>query len=78
MKVSMITLAAVFALSSSLAMAQSHNHSSASSAANASMTSVPAWHSQNRFWADEPAASNGHGINSLGVTTNSGREYNGG
>ena len=69
MKVSMITLATVFALSSPFAMAQSGGHSSraaASTAFRSSMNRIPASQSQHRYWN-----------RSLGVTTNSGRMYNG-
>jgi hypothetical protein len=83
MRVSIITLATVFALSSTFAMAQSGN-SSSGVAANAkirsSMNSIPAKQSQHRASNNNWSASreNGHGINALGVTTNQGRKYNGG
>jgi hypothetical protein len=76
MKVSIITLATVFVLSSPFAMAQSSGYSSGvSTATRSAMNSMPARHSQDR---GQRAASNGHGISRLGVTTNSGRLYNGG
>jgi hypothetical protein len=78
MKVSIITMAMVFALSSPFAMAQSNSNSSrvaVRSASRSAMNSIPARYSQDR---GQPAASNGHGISRLGVTTNSGRLYNGG
>ena len=82
MKVSIITLATVLVLSSPFAMAQSGGGSAggmaASPATRSAMNSIPARHSQHPVSAAQPAASNGHGISRLGVTTNSGRMYNGG
>jgi hypothetical protein len=83
MKLSIITLAAVtvFALSSPFAMAQSSGNSYASPAFRSSMNSITASQSQDRYRASDTWSSdrlNGHGIDSLGVTTNSGRLYNGG
>jgi len=74
MKISMITLATVFALSSTFAMAQS---GAASPATRSSMDSMHATKSQHRVLAHSASRLNGHGINRLGVTTNSGRKYNG-
>jgi len=77
MKVSTITLATVLALSSAGAMAQSGGNSldemAASSATRSAMNSLRHHH---RGWS--ASRYNGHGINSLGVTTNQGRKYNGG
>lgn len=75
-----ITLAAVLALSSPFAMAQSGGHSyhrAASPAFRSAMNSMP---SQHRYWTSDAWTSNrlnGHGIDRLGVTTNTGRMYNG-
>jgi hypothetical protein len=81
MKVSMITLATVLVLSSPFAMAKSGGHSSrvhASHATRSAMNSIPASQSQHRYWdRSETNRYNGHGIDALGVTTNSGRMYNG-
>jgi hypothetical protein len=79
MKASMITLATLLTLSSPLAMAQSGGHSyhrAASPAFRSAMNSMP----QHRYGASDTWSSNrlnGHGINRLGVTTNTGRMYNG-
>jgi len=93
MKVSTITLATALALSSAGAMAQSGGNSldemAASSAPRSAMNSLHRKHHHYHVQGAQPAAyyhvqgvqpaaSNGHGINSLGVTTNSGRKYNGG
>jgi hypothetical protein len=84
MKVSIITLATVLVLSSPFAMAQSGGHShhrayhrAASPAFRSAMNSMS---SQHRYRASDTWSAdhlNGHGINRLGVTTNSGRMYNG-
>ena len=80
MKLSIITLAAVLVLSRPFAMAQSGGHSyhrAASPAFRSAMNSMP---SQHRYWASDAWTSNrlnGHGIDRLGVTTNTGRMYNG-
>jgi hypothetical protein len=72
-------IATVFALSSTFAIAQ---NGAASPKVRSAMNRMYATQSQHRVPVAqpvvEPAASNGHGINSLGVTTNSGRLYNGG
>jgi len=83
MKVSILTLATVFALSSTFAMAQSGNNSAGvtpNAKVRSSMNSIPAKQSQHRASNGKWSASreNGHGINALGVTTNQGRKYNGG
>jgi hypothetical protein len=83
MKVSLITLATVLVLSSPFAMAQNSSHDSreaANPAMRSAMNSIPASRSQHRREArnTETNRLNGHGINRLGVTTNSGRMYNGG
>jgi hypothetical protein len=88
MKVSMIALAAALALSSTGAMAQGQDNSqkdnsqkgnsldqmAASSSARSAMNSMHRRH--HHRWS--ASRYNGHGINRLGVTTNSGRKYNGG
>jgi hypothetical protein len=80
MKVSTITLAMAFALSSSgFALAQS-NGSSGFSYQNMTRrfkNDIPASHSQYRVHHATTYSPNGHGINHLGVTTNPGRMYNG-
>jgi hypothetical protein len=82
MKVSIITLATVLTLSSPLAMAQSGGYShqrGASHATRSAMNSMPV--SPSRGWASDTWSAsplNGHGISPLGVTTNTGRMYNGG
>jgi hypothetical protein len=76
MKVSIITLATVFVLSSPFAMAQSSG-SSMSPAVRSSMNSIPASHHRYLARDTETNRLNGHGISPLGVTTNSGRLYNG-
>jgi hypothetical protein len=80
MKVSTITLATLLALSSAGAMAQSGGNSldemAASSATRSAMNSMYRKHHHHRGWST--SRYNGHGINSLGVTTNQGRKYNGG
>jgi hypothetical protein len=79
MKVSTIALATVLVLSSGSAMAQSANNSfdeiAASPALRSAMNSMHRVR-YNRGWSS--SRYNGHGINSLGVTTNQGRKYNGG
>ena len=78
MKVSIITLAMVLTLSGPFAMAQSSDSSTASPAFRSAMNSMP---SQHRYRASDTWSAdrlNGHGIDRLGVTTNSGRQYNGG
>ena len=75
MKVSIITLATVFVLSGTVAMAQSGG------AANAKFrSSMNSMHTTQQHRADEWSSSryNGHGLNPLGVTTNQGRRSNGG
>jgi hypothetical protein len=82
MKVSIITLATVLTLSSPFAMAQSGGYShqrGASHALRSAMNSIPV--SQARYWASDTwsaSSLNGHGISPLGLTTNTGRMYNGG
>jgi hypothetical protein len=77
MKVSTITLAMVFALSSSgFALAQS-NDASNKNMTRASTNLIPARHSQHRVHHATAYSPNGHGISHLGVTTNPGRMYNG-
>ena len=80
MKVSTITLATVFALSSTYAMAQSGDSSAdgmaVSPATRSAMNSMHRKHHHHLGWS--ASRYNGHGINSLGVTTNQGRKYNGG
>jgi hypothetical protein len=84
MKLSMITLATVLTLSSPFAMAQSggySHHRAASAAFRSAMNSMPVSSSQHRYRASDTWSANrlnGHGIDRLGVTTNSGRLYNGG
>jgi hypothetical protein len=79
MKVSTITLATVLVLSSTGAMAQSgingFNEIAASPATRSAMNRMYRVH-YHRGWS--ASRYNGHGINSLGVTTNQGRKYNGG
>jgi hypothetical protein len=83
-KFSMITLATVLALSSPFAMAQSDgysHHGAASPAFRSAMNSMPVSSSQHRYSTSDTWSANrfnGHGIDHLGVTTNSGRLYNGG
>lgn len=80
MKVSAIMLATVLALSSAGAMAQSGGNSldemAASSATRSAMNSMHSKHHHHHRWS--ASRYNGHGINSLGTTTNQGRKYNGG
>jgi hypothetical protein len=80
MKVSIITLAVVLALSSTMAMAQSGGNSldkiAASSATRSAMNSMHRRHHHHHGWS--ASRYNGRGINSLGVTTNQGRKNNGG
>jgi hypothetical protein len=82
MKVSIITLATVFALSSTYAMAQSGGNSldemAASSATRSAMNSMHRKHHDYHVQGVQPAEPNCLGLNSLGVTTNPGRKYNGG
>jgi hypothetical protein len=83
MKVSLITLAAVLVLSSPFAMAQSgshYSHAAANPSMRSAMNSIPASRSQHRYVARDAETNrlNGHGISRLGITTNSGRMYNGG
>jgi hypothetical protein len=82
MKVSVITLATVFALSSTYAVAQSGGNSldetAASSATRSAMNSMHRKHHDYRAQDVQPAETNCLGLNSLGVTTNSGRRYKGG
>ena len=77
MKASTITLATALALSSAGVMAQSGGNylddMAASSAIRSAMNSM---HRKHHGWS--ASRYNGHGINSLGVTTNQGRKYNGG
>jgi hypothetical protein len=82
MKVSLITLTTVLVLSSPLAMAQSSSHyarAAANPATRSAMNSIPASRPQHHYVArnTETNRLNGHGISRLGVTTNSGRMYNG-
>ena len=77
MKVSIIMLATVLVLSSPLAMAKSGGHSYHRAAFRSAMNSMP---SQHRYRASDTWSAdrlNGHGIDRFGVTTNSGRLYNG-
>jgi hypothetical protein len=78
MKASTITLATVLVLSGTGAMAQSGGNSldeiAASSAARSAMNSMH----RHRHQGWSASRYNGHGINSLGVTTNQGRKNNGG
>jgi hypothetical protein len=80
MKISMITLATALALSSTYAMAQSGRNSldemAANSATRSAMNSMHHRHHHHHRWS--ASRYNGHGINSLGVTTNQGRKNNGG
>jgi hypothetical protein len=77
MKVSTITLAAVLALSSAGAMAQSGGNSSAGMVASpATRLAMNSMQRKRHGWS--ASRYNGHGLNSLGVTTNQGRKYNGG
>ena len=79
MKTSIITLATILVLSSPVAMAQSSGHSVHTF--RSAMNSMPASQSQHRYRASDAWSTsrlNGHGIDRLGVTTNSGRMYNGG
>jgi hypothetical protein len=82
MKVSAITLATALALSSAGAMAQSGGnsyHRAGSPAFRSAMNSIHATYrvsARHRGWSSDRY--NGYGINSLGVTTNQGRMYNGG
>jgi hypothetical protein len=81
MKVSMIMLTTALALSSPFAMAQSASNHSRAAAFRSAMNSMPASQSQHRYRASDTWSTsrlNGHGIDRLGVTTNSGRLYNGG
>jgi hypothetical protein len=72
MKVSIITLATVLALSSAAAMA----HTSRVVANGAQSHHRYFRHvARNGYWS--ASRLNGHGINRLGITTNSGRKYNG-
>ena len=79
MKVSIITLAVALALSSAGAMAQSGGNSldqtAVSSSTRSAMNSMHRRH-HHRGWS--ASRYNGHGISSLGVTTNQGRQNNGG
>jgi hypothetical protein len=82
MKVSIITLASVVALSSTYAIAQGGGNSldemAASSATRSAMNSMHRKHHDYHVQDVQPAETNCLGLNSLGVTTNSGRKYNGG
>jgi hypothetical protein len=79
MKASTITLATVLALSSAGAIAQSSRNSldemAASSATRSAINSMQRSY-YHQGWSSDRY--NGYGINSLGVTTNQGRMYNGG
>jgi hypothetical protein len=80
-KVSMILIAMGLALSSPFAMAQSRSHSyhgAAGPAFRSAMNSMPSQHRTRASDAWSSDRLNGHGIDRLGVTTNSGRLYNGG
>jgi len=80
MKVSTIRLAMALALLSTFAMAQSGGNSSdgiaVSPAARSAMNSMHRKHHPHHGWS--ASRYNGQGIDSLGVTTNQGRKYNGG
>ena len=79
MKVSTIILTTVLVLSSASAMAQSGGNfldqMAGSSTIRSAMDSMHRRH-HHQGWSSDRY--NGHGINSLGVTTNQGRKYNGG
>jgi hypothetical protein len=80
MKVSTITLATALALLSTFAMAQSDGNSSdgtaVSPATRSAMNSMHRKHHHHHGWS--ASRYNDQGIDSLGVTTNQGRKYNGG
>jgi hypothetical protein len=80
MKVSTIILTTALALSSASAMAQSGGNfldqMAGSSTIRSAMDSMHRRQYQHHGWSSDRY--NGHGINSLGVTTNQGRKYNGG
>jgi hypothetical protein len=79
MKVSTIAFATSLALSSAGAMAQNSRNSLDEMAA--SSATLSARNSMQRSYYPQGWSSdryNGYGINSLGVTTNQGRMYNGG
>jgi hypothetical protein len=88
MKVSTITVATALALLSTFAMAQSGSNSSdgiaISPATRSAMNSMHRKHHQHHGWSASryngwsASRYNGQGIDSLGVTTNQGRKYNGG
>jgi hypothetical protein len=84
MKVSMIMLTTVLALSSPFAMAQSagnYSRAAANPAFLSAMNTMAVSQSQHRYQASDRWSTsrfNGHGIDRLGVTTNTGRLYNGG
>jgi hypothetical protein len=75
-----VTLVAVFAVFNTIAMAQSEGDSfggmTASSATRSAMNSMYGKHDHHHGWS--ASRYNGRGINSLGITTNQGRKYNGG
>ena len=75
MKVSTIILTTVLVLSSASAMAQSGRNFLDEMAGSSAMNSMHRRH-HHQGWSSDRY--NGHGINSLGVTTNQGRKYNGG
>jgi hypothetical protein len=80
MKISVITLATALALSTTCAMAQSGGtpgEMAASPTVRSSMNSMHRSHHRHMARDAETNRLNGHGINRLGVTTNSGRKYNG-
>ena len=75
-KVSMILIAMGLALSSPFAMAQSSGHR-----VHTFRSAMNSMSSQHRYRASDMWSANrlnGHGIDRLGLTTNSGRMYNGG
>ena len=80
MKVLIIMLSAVLVLSSPLAMAKSGGHSYHRAASPVFRSAMNSMSSQHRYWVSDTWSANrlnGHGIDRLGVTTNSGRMYNG-
>jgi hypothetical protein len=76
MKVSTILLTTVLVLSSASAMAQSGPNFLDEMAGSSAMNSMHRRQYYHLGWSSDRY--NGHGINSLGVTTNQGRKYNGG
>jgi hypothetical protein len=80
MKVSTITLATALALLSTFAMAQSGSNSSDGIAISpATRSAINGMHRKHHHHNGSSASRyNGQGVDSLGVTTNQGRKYNGG